>query len=64
MQDCPTCGHNTSAFAGSCTAFVVAEDGSVGTCGHDCSVDVLGESLRDQLVRALWGEPDDDRSEP
>lgn len=60
--DCPTCGHNTSAFAGSCTAFVVlTEEEAANTgfyarhCDHDCSADVRGESLHDSFVRALWG---------
>ena len=38
MPDCPTCGHNTSAFCGSCTAIVANEDlTEFGYCGHDCS---------------------------
>lgn len=61
MPDCPTCGHNTSAFAGACSAIVAESDGSLGYyCGHDCSVDILGESVHDRLVRALWGDQDDD----
>lgn len=59
MPDCPTCGHNTSAFAGACSAIVAESDGSFGYCGHDCSVDILGESVHDRLARALWGDQDD-----
>lgn len=62
MPDCPTCGHNTSAFAGACSAIVAEPDGSFGYCRHDCSVDILGESVHDRLVRALWGDQDDDGS--
>jgi hypothetical protein len=39
--DCSTCGHNVSAFAGACTAFIVESVVSVSMhyCGHDCTKD-------------------------
>lgn len=35
---CPACGHHTSAFAGSCTAYVLTPESSeyFGRCGHAC----------------------------
>lgn len=53
MADCPTCGHNLSAFCGGCTALVLNDAGIPGYCGHDCSVDALGESAFDTLKRLL-----------
>lgn len=63
---CPTCGHHTSAWiGGACTVFVPSTEEEVAAgapwarhCGHDCSVDVLGESAHDRLRKALWpGDP-------
>jgi hypothetical protein len=62
MPNCPTCGHNTSAFAGSCSAIVVTDDGGAGYCGHDCSAEIFGESLHDRLTRILWGDSEDEPS--
>lgn len=53
LQDCPTCGHNTSAFAGACTAFVLEDGGGFGYCGHDCTVDLYGESIWDKITRSF-----------
>lgn len=58
---CPTCGHHTSAWVGGgCTVFVPSTEEEIASgasylrwCLHDCSVDMLGESLSDQIARSL-----------
>lgn len=69
---CPDCGHHTSAWVGGgCTVLrptTVAEQAAgmpwVVGCGHDCTVTLWGESARDRLARALWGDaaPEPDRA--
>lgn len=65
---CPTCGHPRSAWiGGGCTAFVPLTEEQqqrlgrwVGECGHDCSVDHLGESLHEKVRRSLAQRPSGD----
>lgn len=60
---CPTCGHDRSAWVGGgCTVFIPCteeEQAATGRwareCGHDCSVDYLGESQWEQAKRAIAG---------
>ena len=52
---CPACGHHTSAYCGSCTAFTVQPDGRFGYCGCDCVVAMGGRSLSETLGELLHG---------
>lgn len=53
---CPACGHHTSAYCGSCTAFVLdAPDAIPHYCGCDCVVAMGGKSLSETLREALHG---------
>lgn len=54
MPDCPTCGHNLSAYIGtSCSGFVIPEEGWPRSCGHDCATEVYGENPMDAFLRAM-----------
>jgi hypothetical protein len=61
--DCPECGHNTSAFAWRCTAFVVDVDGATGRwanyCGCDCYAAINGESISDVIARGFNDKEND-----
>jgi len=51
---CPSCGHHTSAFAGSCTVMVplfnqAGDLVSIDYCGCDCYKALHGRSLLDGL---------------
>lgn len=54
MPDCPTCGHNLSAYIGTgCSGFVINDQGWPRPCGHDCATEVYGENPMDAFVRTL-----------
>lgn len=51
---CPSCGHHTSAFCGSCTFMIPVVDGDgyivgVTYCGCDCIVALGGKSLQETV---------------
>jgi hypothetical protein len=54
MPDCPTCGHNLTAYVGTaCSGFVINDEGWPRSCGPDCAREVYGENPMDVLKRLL-----------